>query len=196
MATNSKIRHKLDLPESRPRDDGQEPNASSLDQVRDILFGQEIRGVEERLDEIQSQLREQLEDSRASVTGRVHAFEEFVKKRLDDLTSQIQTEREKRNTEIESFNASLRGALRDLQGQVVALDDTTVSKDAALRQHIASEIQSVTNRLEQLSKEMRMAMVDEAEAIRGEKMDTSKLVELFSDLTQRLSTDRPNSPSE
>lgn len=145
---------------SNPPGAAGEETAESLDRVRDILFGAQMRTVDRRLAQIEERLLREFATARAELEKQVAALDTAAKRALAGLDEKLKAEQAKRGEE----DKELRGELKDLGKQSGA------------------DLRRVAD---QLSSDLKQAVLE----LRTEKTDTASLVELLTEMAQRLSSD-------
>ncbi len=123
--------------------------AESLDKVRDILFGSQMRTVERRLGQLEERLLRELAGVRAELERQVGAVEAAARKGSAALDERLKGEQAKRADEVKALRAELR----------------------RLGEQFAADLQGAVAEL------------------RTEKTDTASLVEVLTEMAQRLSGD-------
>lgn len=161
----------------------------NLEKVRDILFGGQMRAVDQRLATLEKRFQRDLENARKDTDKRLSNFESFFKKELESLTKKLTSERSKRSDDLKSTNAEMQDGFKTIEKQISKLDDAASKADAELRTAILEHTQSVSEQIkstsDEISNELRQAVLE----LRGEKLDTASLVQLLSDMALHLSND-------
>ncbi len=161
----------------------------NLDKVRDILFGGQMRAVDQRLAALEKRFQRDLDSLRTDNGKRLSAFEAFFKKEIESLTKKLTSERSKRSDDLKATNAEMQDGFKSMEKQIAKLDDASSKADAELRTAVLEHTQTVSEQLKSLSDafsaELRQAVLE----LRGEKLDTATLVQLFSDMALNLSED-------
>lgn len=161
----------------------------NLDKVRDILFGGQMRAVDQRLAALEKRFQRDLDSLRTDTGKRLSDLEAFFKKEIESLTKKLTSERSKRSDDLKATNAEMQAGFKTIEKQIAKLDDVSSKADAELRTAVLEHTQTVSEQLKSLSDafsaELRQAVLE----LRGEKLDTATLVQLFSDMALNLSED-------
>ena len=107
---------------------------ASLDQIREILFGNQAREIDVRFKEINDQLAEELGGLRSLVNERVNSLAEKLDKEvriLHESTNESQAESQKKRAELDE---KLNNTANDLRQQVGALSETLSAAERSIRQ--------------------------------------------------------------
>ena len=161
----------------------------NLDKVRDILFGGQMRAVDQRLAALEKRFQRDLDSLRKDTGKRQSDLEEFIKKEIESLTKKLQTERSKRTDDLKVLGSEMQDGFKSLEKQLARLDDSSSKSDADLRTAILEHTQGVATQLQNLSEDFSSELRQAVLELRGEKLDTATLVHLFSDMALHLSED-------
>jgi hypothetical protein len=133
----------------------------SLDKVRDILFGGQMRAVESRLQGLESRLLQAQESLRSEFTKQLDALDATVRKEVQSLSERLDTERATRTE------------------QLKALGETTSMADADLREAIMQQGQALSAEIARLSERLS---ADLARSVLELKVEKASLATLASRL--------------
>jgi uncharacterized phage infection (PIP) family protein YhgE len=162
----------------------------SLDQVRDILFGAQMRTVERRLAQAESRLLREIEDFRKEVAKQLKSQEKWATKRTDSLDAKIGTERAKRTEDLKSLRQDLRKGLKSLGSDLSKLDDATSQVDADLRDQLLQFIESLSSQIAALSDKVTEDLGRAVSDVRSEdSRNMASVADIFSGIADRLGKD-------
>lgn len=167
-----------DLPAAEPPE--------SLDKVRDILFGGQMRAVDGRLQALEERMLREQAQMHAAHTSQVAGLEADLRRELQSLGEQLALDRVKRSEELKLLGADLRDALRSLEKRHVKLEEMGGAADAELRDSILEQSRAVNAQIERLSQRIAADMNREVSGLRHDKADIASLVDVFSDMAGRL----------
>lgn len=190
MANKNSGKRKTSTPDREAAVDG---SGESLDQVRDILFGGQMRAVDARLERLEGRLMREIDGLRKDAGSQTDTLDKFVKKELESLAGKLEAERAKRSTDLKAMAADLRDATKSLEGRLTALENSTDKADAELRDQIMTQAAAAAQQMKQLSSDLTVEFRQETDELRSEKADTASLVALFSDMALRLTDELPGS---
>jgi len=166
-----------------------EETAESLDRVRDILFGAQMRTVDRRLAQIEERLLREFATARAELEKQVAALDTAAKRALAGLDEKLKAEQAKRGEEDKALRGELKDGVKNLDRGLAQLQAATGQEDAELRGQLlelgkqqGADLRRVAD---QLSADLKLAVLE----LRTEKTDTASLVELLTEMAQRLSSD-------
>jgi hypothetical protein len=188
MPKSASKRKKTDqppAPESPPSDETPE----NLDKVRDILFGGQMRAVDQRLAALEDRFKRDLDNLRSDNGKRLSELETFFKKEIESLTKKLTSERSKRSDDLKATKTEMHDGFRSIEKQLSKLDDASNKADAELRTAILEHTQSVTEQIKSLSDQFDFELRQAVQELRGDKLDTATLVQMFTDMALHLSED-------
>lgn len=181
-------------PTARPAD--LPPNDSapeSLDKVRDILFGGQMRAVESRLQGLEERLMREQASMRADFAKQLADLDANAKRDVQALNDRLAAERAKRTEETKALAAEFKELLRSLEKRHVKLEELTGMADAEIRDQILQHSLAITAEIERLSQRVSADLNREVSSLRNDKTDRSVLVSFFSEMATRLSDEpRPS----
>ncbi|MDF1505947.1 hypothetical protein [Roseisolibacter sp. H3M3-2] len=173
-------------PAAAPADVAPGEPPESLDKVRDILFGGQMRAVDGRLQALEERLLQEQAQMAAAHRGQLGALETELRRELQALADQAAADRTKRAEELRALNVDLRDALRGLEKRHVRLEELAGAADAELRDSILEQSRAVNAQLERLSQRVTADLTREVSGLRHDKVDIASLVGVFSDMAGRL----------
>ena len=147
----------------------------SLDKVRDILFGGQMRAVETRLQGIEERLRQENEVLRADFARQVESLDTFIRSEVQILNERLAAERTKRTEELKSLAAEVKEAIRALEKRHVKLEESANLADAALR-----------DQLLMMGEQLTTELTRSHQALDSAKTDRTALAGLLTDMAARL----------
>lgn len=174
---------------SAPEEPAMDETPENLDKVRDILFGGQMRAVDQRLATLEARFQRDLKALSKDSGKQLSDLETFFKKEIETLTEKLQTERSKRTDDLKALSTEVKDGFKNLEKRLGKLDDAGSKADADLRTAILEHTKSVTTQINKLSDDFSAELQQAVKELRGEKLDTATLVQLFSDMALHLSED-------
>ena len=174
------------------------PNDStpeSLDKVRDILFGGQMRAVESRLQGLEERIMREQASMRTDFTKQLADVDASAKREAQTLTERLVAERTKRTEELKTLSSELREILKSLEKRHVKLEELTGMADAEIRDTMLQQSRAITAEIERLSQRVSADLNREVTALRTDKTDVSAIVSVFSDMATRLAGE-PRTPAK
>ena len=165
-----------------------EAQPESLDKVRDILFGGQMRAVESRLQGLEERLRREQDTLRTDLGKQLGELDSFARHEFQALAERLAAERAKRTEELKSLGAEIKEALRALEKRHAKLEDSTSMADAGLRDQLLLQAKAASAELAKLSERITAELNRSHHELKSTKTDSATLAGLFTDLASRLST--------
>lgn len=154
----------------------------SLDKVRDILFGSQMRAVDSRLQGLEERLREEHEALRTDFARQVESLDGFIRSEVTALTERLAAESKKRSEDLKALAAEIKEALRALERRHVKLEEAANMADAALRDQLLHQSTTAANEFARVGAELKRSHQELASA----KTDRTALATLLTDMAGQL----------
>lgn len=162
----------------------------SLDQVRDILFGGQMRTVETRLKGIEERLGREQDAMRAEFAKRVADLETFARRETQALHERVAAESDARTAALKSLLADLKEAQKAMDRRHAKLEQETSLSDAELRDQLVAQAKAASAELAKANDRLRAELAKSVEELQGAKADRASLAAMLADVASRL-TDGP-----
>ena len=174
----------------RPRSAGAgATDAGSIDKVRDILFGDQVRDLVGRLDRLEDRLVKESADLRNESAKRFETLEEYVKREFESVIDQLKKEASERADGVKEISETLKSQVKGLEKKIAQLDERSTAAQRDLRSQILDQSKSLRDEIQQKYKELSDTLEREAAALRTSKTDRSSLAVLLMDMAMRLDGD-------
>lgn len=180
---------------SKPAEAQVDETGESLHQVRDILFGAQMRTVDRRLAQLEERFQRDLQSLRKDAEKRADGLDARIRKEADTRDTKLKAERAKRTEELKDLRAAMKSGLDNLDKSLAGLEKATDGADAELRDEILKLTQAMGEQIQSLSDRLSGDLDAAVFELRSEKTDIASLVQLFTDMAGRLSEDL-ESPAE
>jgi chromosome segregation ATPase len=167
----------------------------SLDQVRDILFGGQMRMVDARLQALETRLQQEQVALRAEFSREVADLDGNLKKGIAQLNERLAAERSKRSEDLKSLSTDVKELVKNLERRHQALEEAASQADADLRDNLFRQSASQSADLAKTADRLSKQVDDVTTSLRADKLDTASLASGLSELVSRLtSNDSPTAP--
>jgi DNA repair exonuclease SbcCD ATPase subunit len=167
----------------------EEPTGGSVDKIRDILFGAQMREYDRRFNRLEERLLKESSDLREDTRQRFDTLESFIKSEFAVLSDQLKTENRQRDEMGVELNTRLSEAAKTLERKLTQLDELTSQNQRALRQQMLDQAKTLNDEVRRKYDELAAALAREAESLRHDKTDRAALADLFTELALRLNHD-------
>jgi len=172
--------------------------ANNVDQIRDLIFGQQIKEFEEKFSRLERMLTEQeskaaqaLERSVSSLETRLKRMIEALETKLDDLSEASLKERTKLRELIENSDELLQTSIGQFKNDML-------SKLKHVENNAADMGQTFREEMEQLRQEIESSVARRVEALSENKLSRDTFAQVLVETAMRLQEQSPDMivPSE
>lgn len=160
---------------------------ASIDKVRDILFGVQMRDYDKRFARLEERLLKETSDLKEDVKKRLASLEQYVKQEVDALGDRLSSEHAGRTDDVKDLGQQLRETAKAFEKKTAAMDDQSAKAQRELRQQLLEQQQRITEEMQQRHHELLEALSRDSGELRDEKADRAALASLFTEMAMRLS---------
>lgn len=178
-----------------PTSNGPRPEAGSpesLDQVRDILFGGQMRMVDSRLQSLEARMQQEQASLRADFNRELADIDDTMKMGIAQLYEQLNAERTKRAEDLKALTADMKELVRHLEKRHQALEEAASQADAELRDHLVRQSATQSADLARTAERLSQQLEAVSSKLQADKLDTSALSAGLTDFVQRLTSNGYN----
>jgi len=172
--------------------DGAERN---VDQIRDILFGGQMRDYERRFDEFNARLEAELARLRDAQEKRLAQIDKRIDDQLDKLGKLLRQEIQDRNRSLDDLETRVQQAARTSRGEVASSLDAHAAELAATDERLRGALADVAKATHARAGETEGALARVASDLRDEKVGREDLAALLAEFALRLRGDFDLPPS-
>ena len=158
----------------------------SLDKVRDILFGGQMRTVETRFRSLEERLQQEQKAQRNDLTRRIAEVEEAAKKELAILAERLSSERAKRLDDVKALATEFKDALKSLERRHQKLEESASLSDADLRDQLMKSSAALSAEFSRTADRLSAALEGAVASLRADKVDTTTLTHTLTEMAARL----------
>jgi hypothetical protein len=163
--------------------------AASIDKVRDILFGNQVREFERRFARLEERIIKETIDLKEDVRNRVEALEQYTKKEMESLADHLKADHDDRVESDAAISRELKETAASLGRRITALDEQLGKSQRELRQQILEQNQRLSDDIRKKMDEVLAALAHEAQTLRSDKADRATLAALLTEMAMRLTND-------
>jgi chromosome segregation ATPase len=167
------------------------PPPESIDQVRDLLFGGQMRMVDSRIQSLDERLVHETSALRAEFERQIGDLDGSIKKELARHAERLASERTKRVEDLKTLNAELRESLKVLERRHQALEETAGLADAELRDLLVKNATAFSSELARTSERITAELQRITTALQSEKVDSTALAAGLTELAGKLTGGSP-----
>lgn len=173
-------------PKSAKKPAAAEATPESLEQVRDILFGGQMRTVETRLKSIEERLSREQESMRAEFAKRVADLDAFARKETQALHERVAAESDARVAALKSLLADIKDAQKAMDKRHAKLEQETSLSDAELRDQLIAQAKAASAELAKVHDRLRAELTKSVDDLQHAKTDRASLAAMLADVAARL----------
>jgi hypothetical protein len=166
------------------------PNgAGNVDQIREILFGGQMREYSRRFAQLEERLVKDLARTTNDLEARIGSVEKFARGELQRLSEKLQQEREGRLAAMQEFEEQLSRLNQHLSAGIDRLSADTDSELTLVRQELSDEVRQMQTWLRDQQEELQGQLAQQTGQLQENKVDQSDLADVFNELGMRLRGD-------
>jgi len=160
---------------------------ASVDKIRDILFGNQMRDYERKFGFLEERLLKEIADLRDETGKRIDSIETYIKKEVESLSDRLKTEQDIRSESDQKTLKELHETAKTLSENVEKLDEKQ-SKDARdLRQQLLEQSKNLSGEIRKKHQESSTTLHQSVQELQAAKVDRFALSELLMDMAVRMS---------
>src|SRR5262245_2697117 len=164
-------------------------SGTSIDKVRDILFGNQLREFERRFVRLEERLVKETSDLREDVKTRLEGLETYARKETASLADQIRSEREDRVDAHDSVARELKDTARSLERRITSVDEQLAKSHRDLREQMLEQHQRLSDEIRKRVDDVLATLAREAQELRSDKADRAAIASLLTEMALRLTDD-------
>jgi hypothetical protein len=159
---------------------------TSLDQIRDLLFGAVVRETDKKLARLEERLLKEQEEVREDARRGFESLELFVKREMESLAERLQAEHPTRHEALRALSQKPKDIVSGFEKMTSQLDEQTANAQRELRQQILDQSKTLRDEYRGQYRQLSEAVSRALHEFRGEKTDRAVMAALFSELGVRL----------
>jgi len=161
----------------------------NVDQIRDILFGGQMRDYERRFNELNARLEAELARMREAQDKRLAQIDKRVDDQLEKLGKLLRQEIQDRNRSIEEVESRLQQAARTARSEVATALDSHGQELASADERLRAALADLHKAANLRAGETDSALTRITAELRGEKVGREDLAALLTEFALRLKGD-------
>jgi hypothetical protein len=159
---------------------------ASLDKVRDILFGVQMREFERRFARLEERLVKETSELKEDVKRRLDALESYARRESEALAEQIGKEQAARTDAGRDLSREIHEAAEACEHRSAALDEQLSKSQRESRQQQLEQYQRLSDDIRTRVDDVLATLAREAHELRSEKADRTVLASLLNEMAMRL----------
>ena len=158
----------------------------NVDQIRDILFGGQMRDYERRFDELDERSKREAERARAEFIKRFESIEQLLKEQADKHTAQLKKLDLELKASAEAAAVSSERLAKALRSELTDVDEKYDVGTSALRDRVHKLTNETAESLRSSQNEISAVIDRMGTSLRDEKVARDELAGFFSEMALRL----------
>jgi chromosome segregation ATPase len=158
----------------------------NLEKVRDLLFGAQMRDMENHFARLEERLQKDIAELKDETRGRFESLEVFLRKEIESLTDQLKTEQDVRQQAVQTLTQELTETVKAFNQRTNQAEEHIVKAQRELRQHILDQSRSLRDEFWDRYRELSEATEHNVQELRAEKTDRATPAVLLTELAMRL----------
>jgi uncharacterized phage infection (PIP) family protein YhgE len=172
--------------EGQPAEEAVQATQESLDKVRDILFGAQLRDTDRRFSGLEDRFGQEFASFRDEIRKQLTSLENFVTSELSALAGRLTTETNQRNESNNNIANELRNTTQRLEGRIHEFDQQHAGAEADVRKQLAAQSDSAREELKAVHAELHALVEKLVTDLKSAKTDRTALAGLFNEMAGRL----------
>ncbi len=163
-----------------------EASGASVEKIREILFGSQIKNYETRFARLEEALARETSEIKDTMRRRLDSLEAFFKSETESLAARLKSERDEREETLNNISRELKTSAAQLSKKILDLDNRLAQDRSANRQELMAESRKLLDEIRQRNESLSALLETRVQELRHVKTDRSALAALFVELAVRL----------
>jgi signal transduction histidine kinase len=160
-------------------------SGSNIDQLRDIIFGGQMREYERRFARMEERMAKELADVREELRDRCTTLEQYVRDELESLTVELRASQQSRAVDERRLSESIVDTAKSAEERIATLSDLVGEQYRELRAQL-EQMKTITDDVERRHADLLALVERDAAELRDTKADRTALSALFMEVALRL----------
>ncbi len=161
-------------------------NVNNVDQIRELIFGNQIKEFEARFEQIaetlvklEAKITQAFEASQQKLQKETERSLEVLEKKIDNLAASTQKERSKLKELIDSTDENLHEQLNNQK-------DEFTTKFRMMKENIADENKKMAEKMATMQKEIETTLQKGLSGLSEEKLSRDSMAQLLLDVAMKI----------
>lgn len=161
-------------------------NANNVDQIRELIFGQQIKEFESRFAKLSAELQSVEEKLSARLDEGLSRFNRETQRALEALDQKIDNQAETARKDRAKLKELLDSTDEALQTQVRNVKNELLNKLKISRENLEDETGKLRSELEQLRRDLEEMLARRLDGMDEEKVSRGAMAEMFVEMAMHL----------
>ena len=154
----------------------------SIDRIREILFGGQIRKYERRFEQLDKRIRKENERLHDFTAQQINNLLADVKKEIEGISTKLIQETHTMQTALKESTQAIDAARQELS----ELKDMLTNEISEVHDKLDDKIEQINTHLNRSHEELRLNLKKTSERIEANKVDRADLANMFVDMSANL----------
>jgi hypothetical protein len=159
---------------------------SNIDQLREGIFGGQLREYERRFARMEARLAKELTDAREEVRARCTALEKHVRDEVESMTVELRAAQQSRAAEERRLSQSIVDAGKGAEDRIVALTELVNRENRDLRVQLRERTKDIDHDVQRRHADLLALAERDLAELRDGKANRTDLSALFMEVALRL----------
>lgn len=160
--------------------------AASVDKIRDIIFGSQIKNYEARFLRLEENLNRETAELKETMRRRFESIEDFFKSESEALAARLRSEREERTSSLSDLERDMKESHNNFSRRLNDIDATARDGDSALRKELMTEARKLLDEISHHHDSLRSLMETRVSELRAQKTDRAFMSDLLREMASQL----------
>jgi hypothetical protein len=159
---------------------------SNIDQLREAVFGGQLREYERRFARMEARLAKELADVREEVRARCTALEKHVRDEVESMAVEFRAAQQSRASEERRLSQSIVDTAKGAEDRIGALTELVTRENRDLRVQLREQTKAITDDVQRRHADLLALAERDAAELRDGKANRTDLSALFMEVALRL----------
>ena len=169
---------------------GEAADADNVDKIRDILFGNQMREVEQRFATLEKNLAKDLAALRNENALQIESLKTFIESEIEILGSKLAGEEKERIENVDELDDKVKQQVKQIDKKIGDVVKSLDKNTRDINQKILKQTQDFGNELNNQISETRERMDDQRQELSTAKVDKLALSEMLSALALQVTGEK------
>jgi len=161
----------------------------SIDKVRDILFGAQLRQYDQRFANAEKSQQREMSNLRKEVKKTTDSLEAYMEKEFESAAGQLKTEESERREEDKDISKKMDALAKSFDKKVSQLSEKLQEARRDLHGQILKQSKELSNEIQEKYESVTTALENAIGELRNDKTDRIELANLLLEVSMRLKED-------
>jgi hypothetical protein len=168
---------------SKQEDVGQlDPTGDNVGQIREILFGGQIRAIDDRFETVEKRWAKDSEKLRKALEARISKLEKLLIQYREEAGEQLNAEGDRTATAMAALNKAISDMRQDAENQMASMQDDFSAEMSRARDELAAESKALKAEINSLQK----AQDKKSGQLADDKVSRGELAVFLSEIAKKL----------